>query len=87
MKFRRFVDGFAQEVGKTLLLYFDHEDFPMELLEQDPVLRLLYMRFECEKVTRERSLTEEEHLDLMCKAFKSLEARGGLANYPDLYKK
>ena len=79
MKYDRFIDRFAEDVGKTLLDHFDSGKFPMGLLRQDQTLRFLYMKFQCEKASRDKSLTTEQRIERYRYAMQEFEERGGFS--------
>ena len=63
-----FGDPFAKELGQSLLEYFESEEFPMELL-QDQKLNFLYFKFRINRLSRDKTLNDSNLFDRLDEIF------------------
>lgn len=73
-----FGNQFAENIGLSLLAYFESSDFPKGLLH-DPKLNLLYLKAQVNKVLNDSSLSDDTRYALIGAALDAYYGRGEMA--------
>ncbi len=71
-----FGDQFAQEIGRSLLAYFESKEFPNQLL-RDSTLNSLYLKAQVHNIVNDKALSDVECYALIGASIDAYHERGG----------